>query len=54
MKTTPFQQALKNELSRLESLSIEQISQNSRILLWREPKPIRQRFSFIHFFRFIF
>lgn len=54
MKTTPFQQALKNELSRLELLSYEQTGQNSRILLWRQPNLTRQRFSLLHFFRFIF
>ncbi|MDB5188495.1 MAG: hypothetical protein JWM92_93 [Candidatus Nomurabacteria bacterium] len=55
MKITPFQQALNNELNRLETLFTERTGENSTILLV-QPRAhkftSRNKFSFLSFLRY--
>jgi hypothetical protein len=51
MKNTPFQLALKNELSRLEQLSNEYAQGNHSLVACAQYKPIKQGGFLVQLFR---
>jgi hypothetical protein len=50
MKTTPFQQALKNELYRLEHLT-QYSNENQMLIAFRNTRPTKNKHFLLQFFR---